>query len=568
MTLSEYLAEYIASRGVDSVFEMIGGMSVRLIDAIYRLGKTRIVSVHHEQSAAFAICGWAQVTHVPGVAIATSGPGALNFMTGIATCYFDSIPAIFITGQVNQNELSVGKGLRQLGFQETDIVSIARPVTKYAVQLQEAQDITQILPTAFRIATAGRPGPVLIDIPMNLQKEEIVLNTLKLKDNDEKEVVNTSNDLNKFICKINDALLTSSSPLFLFGGGVKQAYTETLANELVEKTGIPAVYSLHGKGIIPSTSKYAAGLIGSYGNRWANKALADSDLLIVLGSRLDIRQTGADTEQFMLGKTIFHIDVSEHELNNRIKATEACNIDLALAMPELLEKLTVFQNHNWINGILENKAKWPDTEELCGVPGINPNYLLKRFGEMSNGELSGFVTDVGANQVWSAQSLVTTAEQFYLTSGSMGAMGYALPTAIGASIASGSSKVAVIAGDGGIQCNIQELELVKRLKLPLKILVINNRSLGMVRQFQCEYFNSQYPGTVWTYGTPDFVKIANAYGIQARTLTDPIVVDEALSEFISARDAYLLEVQVSTECGVYPKMQFGHKLNDMMPEKL
>lgn len=565
MTVSDFIAKYLYSQGVDCVFEMIGGMTVRLIDAIYRHGGIEIVSMHHEQAAAFAACGWAQIKHIPGVALATSGPGATNLITGIATAYFDSIPAVFITGQVNQSEMKNGRACRQMGFQEMDVVSVVKPITKYAVQLECADDIMSVLPQAFETALNGRPGPVLIDIPMNLQKEELAdfneINSIDIP-------TTVSNVLTRQFCaSINVALAHSKRPLFLLGGGVIQSQSENLVQQLLEKTHIPSVYSLHGKGILPTSHKYLIGLIGSYGNRWANKALYESDLLIILGSRLDVRQTGADTVSFAQNKRIFQVDIDKAELNNRVEVTQYLHGDLRDVLNDLCENINEFDSTEWLREINTHRAKWPDTEELVCGNNINPNQLFNMLGAVCNDKVAGFTTDVGANQIWCTQSLALHKNQFYLTSGGMGAMGYALPTAIGASIAVGNAQIVAVAGDGGIQCNIQELEVVARLKLPIKILVLNNHSLGMVRQFQEEYQDKRYPGTVLTYGAPDFVNIASAYGIASRRLADTRNMANLLDWFINIQEPALLDVEIATESGIYPKMQFGHQLNDMYPLK-
>lgn len=565
MTVSDFIAKYLYSQGVDCVFEMIGGMTVRLIDAIYRHGGIEIVSMHHEQAAAFAACGWAQIKHIPGVALATSGPGATNLITGIATAYFDSIPAVFITGQVNQSEMKNGRACRQMGFQEMDVVSVVKPITKYAVQLECADDIMSVLPQAFETALNGRPGPVLIDIPMNLQKEELAdfnkINSIDIP-------TTVSNALTRQFCaSINVALAHSKRPLFLLGGGVIQSQSENLVQQLLEKTHIPAVYSLHGKGILPTSHKYLIGLIGSYGNRWANKVLYESDLLIILGSRLDVRQTGADTVSFAQNKRIFQVDIDKAELNNRVEVTQYLHGDLRDVLNDLCENINEIDSTEWLCEINTHRTKWPDTEELVCGDNINPNQLLQILGSVSRNKVAGFTSDVGANQVWSAQSLALHKNQFYLTSGGMGSMGYALPTAIGASIAAGEAQVVVVAGDGGIQCNIQELEIITRLKLPIKVLVLNNHSLGMVRQFQEEYQDKRYPGTVLTYGTPDLTKIASAYGIVSQRLSHTEDVEHMLNWLVNINEPALLEVEIAVETGIYPKMQFGHQLNDMYPLK-
>ena len=559
------MAQYIHLRGVDTVFEMIGGMSVRLIDAIYRLGKTQIISMHHEQGAAFAACGWSQVKRIPGIAIATSGPGATNLITGIATCYFDSIPAVFITGQVNQDELSIDKEVRQLGFQETDIVTMVKPITKFALQLSTAQQITSVLPHAFEIASEGRCGPVLIDIPMNLQRE--VVNTVAvsyMKENPQIDMV----EARKFIQLLNVALHNAKRPLFLVGGGVLQSKMESKVRQIIEKTHIPAVFSLHGKCALDSNSQFTIGMIGSYGNRWANIALANSDMLIVLGSRMDIRQTGADKDSFIRDKEIYQIDVDINEIDNRIITAASLCADLAEALPLVCNEIDKVHCSEWLATIDQQRQKYPDTEELIEIRGINPNTFLKKLSIAAQGIIWGYVTDVGANQIWSAQSVLLDAKQRFITSGSMGAMGYALPTAIGASEALDNTEdIIVIAGDGGIQCNIQELELLKRLNLKVKVIILNNRSLGMVKQFQREYFDDRFPGTVLTYGAPDFVKISDAYGIESMRISMVEDVDNAIAWLLTKDAPCLLEVTIDPNTGIFPKMQFGHSLDDMMPKK-
>ena len=566
MTLSEYVAQYIYAHGVDTVFEMIGGMSVRLIDAIYRLGKTKIISMHHEQGAAFAACGWSQVKKIPGIAITTSGPGATNLITGIATCYFDSIPAVFITGQVNQDELSFNREVRQLGFQETDIVSIVKPITKFATQLDNAQQIATVLPYAFKLALEGRKGPVLIDIPMNLQKDTV--SPISIADTGSNpSLIHTQNTRN-FIRSLNDALVRSEHPLFLVGGGVIQSGTEAIVRNIIEKTHIPAVFSLHGKSALDSNSKLTVGMIGSYGNRWANIALANTDLLIVMGSRMDIRQTGANVESFMKNKEIYQIDIDANEIDNRITTTASLCGDLTQILPFIENSICLTDKPDWIERIEQNKQKYPDTEELTNITGINPNSFLKELSIVAQNMVWGYVTDVGANQVWSAQSIVLGANQHFLTSGSMGAMGYALPTAIGASEAIDNAKdVIVIAGDGGIQCNIQELELLNRLDLKIKIVILNNSSLGMVKQFQKEYFESRFPGTELTYGSPDFIKISNAYGIKSRRISANDDISDSIVWLLSIDAPCVLEVLIDSKTGIFPKMQFGHALDDMIPNK-
>ncbi|MDO4559312.1 MAG: thiamine pyrophosphate-binding protein [bacterium] len=566
MTVSEFIAEYLYSQGVDCVFEMIGGMTVRMIDAIYRQGGIKIISLHHEQSAAFAACGWAQVKGVPGVALATSGPGATNLVTGIGTAYFDSIPAVFITGQVNQSELSTGTKCRQIGFQETDIVSIAKPITKMSMQLQKAQDITELLPVAFRTAQEGRPGPVLVDIPMNLQKEEIDCSGFDFSPIKTDNPLPSAEEIKRFIEKMNAGLKKSRRPLMLLGTGVIRSHTEKETRRFAEEKQIPAVYSWHGKGILCSECKWSIGLTGTNGNRWANRALAHCDFLLILGSRTDVRQIGANTQAFSDGKSIFHIDIDDAELNNRLKETNTLCADLKTVIPLLMEQVKdMSDSQAWLKEIMKDREENPDVEELSHISGINPNDFIHKIGAMAGNDAVGYVSGVGVNRTWVSQSLYLKEGQYYITTPSMGSMGFALPAAIGASVAGGGSKLVVVAGDGGMQCNIQELEVVNRLALPLKMAVMKNNALATVRQFQKEICGGRLPGSDWTFGAPDFVKVGEAYGIASDRAEKPEEIGEKIEKFISGNTPALLEVIIDKEAGAYPKMQFGHNLDDMFP---
>lgn len=568
MQASDYIAQFLAEQRIDTLFEMIGGMTTYLLDSIYRLGKAKIISMHHEQGAAFAACGWAQIHYRPAVTLATSGPGATNMLTGIGTCYFDSIPAVFITGQVNQNELSTGQPLRQLGFQETDIVSIAKPITKWAYQIKTSQEIPDVLSKAFKIAMEERQGPVLLDIPMNLQKAQIDEQKSKAMPTYQvnTSIIDESSFMDVFLCSLVKDLKDSRRPLMLIGGGCVRAQCLQQVTALAQKTKIPVVYSLMGKDIAAECPE-ALGMIGSYGNRWANKALAAADVLLVLGSRLDIRQTGADIEKFCESKKIYQIDIDSNELNVRIQTAKALCMDMRRVLPLLLKSLPVCSPKLWRSEIFEWKNKWPDAEELT-LPAneINPNVFMKRLGELSDRAIA-FVTDIGAQQIWAAQSLQLRSRQKFMSSGGMGSMGYALPTAIGASLAANKSPVVVIAGDGGFQCNIQELQTVVHHALPLKMVIMNNHSLGMVRQFQEQYFDNRNPGTVDTYSTPDFVAVAKAYGIAGCKIRIPSEIDEAINWLWSENKPCLLDVEIGQSVGIFPKMAFGYSLDQMIPKK-
>lgn len=562
MKLTDYLVKFLHKQGVTHVFELSGGMIAHIIDSLNQFGKIKVVTMHHEQAASFAADGFSRVTGVPGVALASSGPGATNLITGIGSCYFDSVPAVFITGQVNQHEQRGDKPVRQLGFQETDVLKIAAPLCKAVFSVDNAEDLHKILCQAFEVALSGRPGPVLIDVPMNLQRANI--------QDHEIEVIKPKRTVESITNAIWDRLKADLSkakkPLILAGRGVSVSRSRNLFREFVKQTGVPVITSLLGVDVMPNNDKLRVGFIGAYGNRWANIAFGGSDMLIVIGSRLDIRQTGAFVETFD-DKVIYHIDIEPGEINNRIKNSIPVITDVNNFLTEAISKFAGFINpdySDWYNIISKLKEDWPDISEVKATYGINPNVFMHHLSAVSE-QAGAYIADVGNHQMWSAQSLDIVNEQFFLTSGGMGAMGYALPAAIGAQV--GLDKpIVCICGDGGFQLNIQELQTIKRNNLPIKMVIINNLSLGMIRQFQDSYFNGRYQSTMWGYDCPDFEKIANAYGIAAATITDEADIETAVKTIWSDKNApYLLQVMISPKINAYPKIAFGKPISEMEP---
>lgn len=564
MKVTTYIALFLKEKGIDTVFELQGGMITRIIDALHHEGGIKIVSMHHEQAAAMAADACGRITNKPGIALATSGPGATNLLTGIGNCYFDSVPAIFITGQVNINEQKGDRPTRQLGFQETDIVSMAKPITKEAYAIKTAEEIPFVFEEAYRIATLGRPGPVLIDIPMNIQNQEIELPYLKFDDFIPEEVtINPSTFFNSYF----DALKNSKRPLILVGRGIRASGTVTQFHKFLAKYQIPVVTSLLGFDVLTYNHPQRIGFIGTYGNRWANYALGSCDMLLVLGSRLDLRQTGSDIPSFQTGKKIYHVDIDQAELNNRITGC----ITLENNLSDFFTQLgNLYSSYNaptaWLNVIEEKKQDRLDTCELENINGINPNVFIHELSRASQ-QAKAFTSDVGNNQMWSSQSLEINENQLFLTSGGMGAMGYSLPAAIGASITLGNAPVVCIAGDGGFQINIQELQTIRRNNLPIKIVILNNHCLGMIRQFQDSYFDSCYQSTVWGYTTPDFTKVALAYGINSFSIGKPEEIESGLAKlWQDPTQPFLLEISLDIHTNVFPKMMFGSPIIRMEPE--
>lgn len=562
MKVSDYIAAFIHRQGISVVFEMAGGMITHMLDSIAKYQDIKIVSMHHEQSASFAADAFGRATGRPGIALATSGPGATNLLTGIGSCYFDSSPAIFITGQVNLHEQKGDLKIRQLGFQETDIASMAAPITKAVYKITDPNQIESVLEDAFMLAISGRPGPVLVDIPMNIQRAEIETTSIEYLQKN-----NVSFPSEEIFEDILNSIRNSKKPIVLAGGGIRVSGSQEIFENLIKRTELPTITSLLGIDAIPRTNSNNIGFLGAYGNRWSNLAVGDSDLILVLGSRLDIRQTGADTA-FFQSKKIIHVDCEVGELNNRLKNCQAVQADLQPFLTGLLAYITKtgfsVDFSDWKNNIQALKDKWPDTQELASIKGINPNVFMRKISKKAS-QIRAWITDVGNHQMWAAQSLELQEGQRFITSGGMGAMGFSLPAGIGASFAL-NGPVAVIAGDGGFQLNIQELQTVQRNNLPLKMIVMNNQNLGMIRQFQDSYFDSRYQSTFWGYSAPDFEKVAEAYGINARTIKEEEEVD-AMVEWIMNDDSQpkLLQVMIDSYANAYPKIAFGKPLTEMEP---
>jgi acetolactate synthase I/II/III large subunit len=563
MKAADHIVEFLDRQGVTCVFELSGGMIAHLLDSFGRFKKIQVVSMHHEQGAAFAAEGYARMTGVPGVALATSGPGATNLLTAVGSCYFDSTPAVFITGQVNRHEQKGDRPIRQMGFQETDIVSMAAPITKAAWKIKSPEELTAKFTDAFKLALSGRPGPVLVDVPMDIQRADIP-NRLSGPAPTAAPVLPDES----FWSQLRERLRQAQRPLILVGGGIRSGQAANGFRQFAEAAQIPVVHSLMAVDVLPYSHPLRVGMIGSYGNRWANWAVGTSDFLLVLGSRLDVRQTGSETQAFKGDRTIFQVDCDAGEINNRITGCVSAVCELKDFLPAARQRLPEFgltPRPEWSAQLAARRREWPDENECTGVVGLNPNVVMHTLSQ-AGAAASAYVVDVGQHQMWAAQSLELQPAQRFLTSGGMGAMGFALPTAVGAAFGRPGQPVVVIAGDGAFQCNIQELQTVQRNRLPLKIVVINNRCHGMVRQFQESYFDSRFQSTMWGYSAPDFVKVAEAYGISARRVSEPAGLSKALEWFWADPLApALLEVEVASSANVYPKMAFGRPITEMEP---
>ncbi len=569
MKLSDYIIDFLVKEGMSHVFELIGGAITHLIDSVYHRDDIKCVSVHHEQSAAFAAEAYARINGNLGVAMATSGPGALNLVTGIGSCYFDSVPCLFITGQVNTYEYKYERAIRQLGFQETDIVSVVKPLTKYAELVTDASKIKYHLEKAIYLARCGRPGPVLLDIPMNIQRAQIDTEILKgFSDSEEfKQVHSIEPCKTMVIDEVINLIEKAKRPVILAGGGIRTAGAANELCLLVEKTGIPVVTSLMGLDAIPHDNPAFFGMIGAYGNRYSNLTLANCDFLLILGSRLDTRQTGTRPDTFARAAKKVHVDIDPAEQNEKVNVDIAINCEVKEFLSKInakLEGTLKADLSSWYSIIKGYREEYPSRSQSNRVENIDPNSFMDILSLCcTEGDI--ICLDVGQHQMWAAQSFSIKKNQRMLISGGMGAMGFALPAALGAAKADPGKKVIVIAGDGGIQVNIQELDTIMNHNLPVKIFVMNNRCLGMVRQFQDIYFGGRQQSTVIGYSYPDLGKVAMAYGIPSYVITSLAGARDIIETVLITEGPSFVDVKLELNTCVDPKLVVNRPVEDMSP---
>ncbi len=568
MKLSDYVIEFLVNHDVHHIFEVIGGAITHLLDSANGRKDIQCVSVHHEQTGAFAAEAYARMNGKLGVAMATSGPGALNLLTGVGSCYFDSVPCLFITGQVNTYEYKFDKAVRQIGFQETDIVSVAKPLTKYTELVVDAQKIRYHLEKAVFLAQNGRPGPVLLDLPMNIQRAQIdPQNLISFYDTDEYRHMQQTVQLNgQSIQGVIDGIRDARRPVILAGGGVRTSGAVADFQDVVQTTGIPVVTSLMGLDTLFHDHPAFFGMIGSYGNRYSNLTVANADLVLILGSRLDSRQTGTRPDTFARAAKKIHVDVDPLELNAKIHADITIQADLKDFLKALKESLSGYQKSDlsaWYATINGFRTKYPTVFPTPVAGGINPNQFMDLLSHKT-GEGDVICLDVGQNQMWAAQSFRLKKAQRMITSGGMGSMGFALPAALGAAKSS-NKRTIVISGDGGIQMNIQDLDTIVNHRLPVKFFIMNNGCLGMVRQMQDMYFGGRQQSTVIGYTCPNLTKIAEAYGIPSFTIATMDSAENIINMALSGEGPAFVEVKLNQDTQVNPKLVVNRPIEDMSP---
>ncbi|WP_043301143.1 thiamine pyrophosphate-binding protein [Pseudomonas sp. M47T1] len=565
MKASDAVAKVLADTQVLYGFELIGGMIAHLVDSINLLGKTKLVSMHHEQGASFAASAVARATNhkVMGVALGTSGPGATNLITGIADCWLDSHPCLFLTGQVNTHELKGERAIRQQGFQELDSVALVSSITKYAHQVTHIDDLIPSLLKAITIAREGRPGPVLLDIPMDIQRAEIDEAVLD-------ELLTTWAHASA-MARVQDAsyddiwalLENAQKPLFLIGGGAVNTPGFSQWLREIVNLGIPHVASLKGAEKLTASEHYL-GMLGAYGTRAANHAVQNCDLLLVFGSRMDVRQTGAKTETFAANAHIVQFDLDPAQLENRVKAHLSVNANLDTVFTSFIANAPKLPHTD-----IAWRARLAEVFELSFKDeysewSISPFELFNTLNGLTANRSLDYVVDVGNNQMWAAHTLRLGPDQAMHHSGGLGTMGFAIPAAVGACI-SGDKPVVVITGDGGAQLNIQELDIISRERLPILTIVLNNHSLGMVRGFQEMYFEGRNSSTYWNGYTSQFQALGAAYGIHSCSVIGLEAFKAAVVEFLSNRKPMLIEVLMPDARECRPRLEFGRPIDEQSP---
>lgn len=581
MKLSDYVVAFLQKKGIRHFFGYQGTMIAHLVDSIERNPDTENHSSYNEQGAAFAACGYAQAKEECACAYATSGPGAVNLLSGVADAYYDSLPVIFLTGQLNTYEYSGIKGLRQQGFQETDIVAMAKPITKYAVQIRDAEDIVTELNKAYHIATTGRRGPVLIDLPMNIQRGEVENPVYDMEFEEDvcgvemEEAVETASahilhGADEAVRAICDELEQAKRPVIMLGHGVDSAVSQQKLIRFARSRQIPIITSVLAKSVLAYDDPQNFGCIGgAYGHRYANMiANAKSDLLLCFGISLCTRQIGTKVNEFAKGAKIIRVDLDPYNLQRNIHENGENEIKILAetgTLIQALDKVPCREQEgisDWMVVCSEIRENLQAVDDA--LPERYPNRMIGELSDMLK-DTGAIAVDVGQHMVWSYQSFKNREGQKLLFSGGHGAMGYALPAAIGAYYATGK-PTACICGDGAFQMNIQELEWVKRENLPVKIMVMNNEALGMIRHLQRDYFDCLFAGTTdgCGFASCDFSKVAAAYGIPSCRMHCEDVKEEA-PQFMEGQGPKLLEVMLEHGTFAYPKTCLGEPIHNQQP---
>ena len=560
MTGAQAVIASLEAEGVDTLFGYPGGQAIKIYDALYDSKKIHHVLARHEQGATHMADGYARATGKVGVVLVTSGPGATNTVTGIATAYMDSVPLVVITGQVTRGVIGTD------AFQESDIVGITMPVVKHSFLLQSTDDLTRTFREAFYIASTGRPGPVLIDIPSDLSSAEMVFHypdKISLPSYRPTYKGNAKQVRQAVAC-----IQESKRPLIYAGGGIVTSHACSELTELAERMQIPVVTSLMGKGAMRCSNPLNLGPVGMHGSKYANMAVTECDLLIAVGARFSDRVTGK-VDEFAPHAKIIHIDIDPAEIGKIIDPAVPIVGDAKVVLGAINDRLEKTEAQpvgtEWVKTVCEWRERWPlYTEDFEDFPGmIAPEVVLSHLSDKLDPEASIVTTEVGQHQMWAHQNIHREHARTFLSSGGLGTMGFGFPAAIGAKIGCPEDEVVCIAGDGSFQMNSQEMATAAINKVGVKVLIMDNRALGMVHQWQRLFYNERYSFTELD-ANPDFVKLADAYGWEAARISKPEEIDGALDAMLSAEGPYLLDVQIPIDQTVYPMVAPGAPIDDII----
>lgn len=567
---TELFVKALRAEGVETVFGYPGGMSIDLFDALYDANDIDVILPRHEQALIHEAEGYARATGKVGVCLVTSGPGATNLVTGIADANFDSIPLVCFTGQVPRD--LIGND----AFQEVDIVGVTRNICKYAVTVRDRKDLATVIKKAFYVARTGKPGPVVVDLPKDIQTavgDDDYPSEIAIRGYKPASGVHAGQ-----IKKAVTMLKNAKKPLILVGGGVHIAHAEEELTRFAEKMNIPVTTTIMGKGSIPTDHPLYVGNIGMYGNYASNMAVSECDVLLAIGARFSDRITGT-IKDFAKNAQIIHIDIDTASISRNIVVNVPIVADAKTAIEEMLKAAPDIKNETWVDKLMEWKGRMPIT--MKNYTGMTPEKIIdvinKKFPEAT------VTTDVGQNQLWTTQYLAMNGKRKFITSGGLGTMGFGLPSAIGAYIGQKEGPVICISGDGGVQMNIQELATASLLDVPVILCIINNTYLGNVKQMQKMFFDKRYASTCLRYsrscnrqcqidGTcsgkdyvPDFVKLAESYNIMGIRVTDEKDIEAAFEKAASVGNRpVVIEFMISCEYDVYPMVPGGKALTDML----
>ncbi len=551
---SEIIIECLKEQGVDTVFGYPGGTILNVYDELYKHShEINHILTSHEQGAAHAADGYARATGKVGVCMATSGPGATNLVTGIATAYMDSVPVVAITANVGKSLL--GKDT----FQEIDIAGVTMPITKHNFIVKDINDLADTIRRAFKIAKTGRPGPVLVDVTKDVTDPKNIIEFTPVKPEEPAPVTETikDEDIERAVKLINE----SEKPYVYVGGGAIISGADKELAKLIELIDAPVCDSLMGKGAFNGEDDHYTGMIGMHGTKTSNYGVSECDLLIVIGARFSDRVTG-NTKRFASNAKILHIDVDAAEINKNIKTTAQVIGDANEILKRINERLTRTEHKEWMDKIRENKAKFPLT---YNPETLNGQYIVEKIYEMTKGDAI-ITTEVGQHQMWAAQFYRYRNPRTLITSGGLGTMGYGLGASLGAKMGCPDKTVINIAGDGCFRMNMNEIATAARYNIPVIQVIINNHVLGMVRQWQTLFYGQRYSNTVLNDGV-DFVKLSEAMGARAFKVTTKEEFEKSFNEALNAGAPVVLDCQVDKDEKVFPMVAPGGAISEAFSQE-